>query len=307
MQLSRIKNQIIDGLQPGVRPRVRPLARSWVLVLAVTLLAGCSSVRLAYSNASQLGWWWLDGYFDFSREQAPQVKQALDGLFDWHRATQLPEHAALLARTQAPILEPTTPAQTCRWQAEVREQLEPLLQRALQLAAEQVPGLTEAQLRHLEQRYAKGIDEMRGDFLQDDPGERLTQSVKRAVERAERLYGRLDEAQRRLVRSGVIDSPFDPALWLKERQRRQREVLVTLRRLVAERADADQRLAALRMLLVQTERSPDPVYRAYQLKLGEYNCGFAARIHNATTPAQRLKARETLKGWEDDLRALMAP
>jgi len=148
---------------------------------------------------------------------------------------------------------------------------------------------------------------MRSDFLQDDAGERLTASVKRAVDRAERLYGRLDEDQRRLVRRGVIESPFDPALWLKERQRRQREVQATLRRLVAERADAGQRLAALRLLAERTERSPDPVYRAYQLKLGEYNCDFAARIHNATTPAQRQQARATLAGWEDDLRALMAP
>jgi hypothetical protein len=299
MQLSRIKSRIIDGPRPG--------AGVLALVLAVMLLTGCSSVRLAYNNAPQLGWWWLDAYLDFSREQAPQVKQALDGFFDWHRATQLPGHAALLARMQPPVLEPATPAQACRWQAEVRTQIEPLLQRALQLAADQVPALGEAQLQHLEQQYAKRNDEMRSDFLQDDPGERLTQSVKRAVERAERLYGRLDDTQRRLIRSGVIESPFDPALWLNERQRRQREVLATLRRLVTERADADQRLAALRMLAAHTERSPDPVYRAYQVKLGEYNCDFAARIHNATTPAQRLKARETLKGWEDDLRALMAP
>ncbi len=299
MQLSRIKNQIIDARQGGFR--------ALALLAAVALLAGCSSVRLAYNNAPQLSWWWLDGHVDFSREQAPQVKQALDGLFDWHRATQLPAYAALLARTQPAILEPTTPAQACRWQVEVREQLEPTLQRALQLTAEQLPGLGEAQFTHLAQRYVKGNDEMRDDFLQDDPGERLTASVKRALERAERLYGRLDEAQRRLVRAGVLESPFDAALWLKERQRRQREVLATLRRLAAERADAEQRLAALRLLAAHTERSPDPVYRAYQLRLGDYNCGFAARIHNATTPAQRQRARETLKGWEDDLRALLAP
>ena len=29
-------------------------------------------------------------------------------------------------------------------------------------------------------------------------------------------------------------------------------------------------------------------------------------MHNATTPAQRQAARDTLKGWEDDLRALAA-
>ena len=277
------------------------------LLLAAVVLAGCSSVRLAYNNAPQLTWWWLDGYFDFSREQAPQVRQALDGFFEWHRATQLPSYVALLASTQAPILAPMTPAQACRWQAEVRDKLEPTLQRALALAAEQVPGLGQAQLTHLSQHYAKGIDEMRADFLQDDPSVRLAESVKRAVERAERLYGRLDEAQRRLVQEGVRASPFDPALWLKERQRRQREVLASLRRLLAERADADQRLAALRALAAQTERSPDPVYRAYQIKLAEYNCDFAARIHNATTPAQREKARATLKSWEEDLQALMVP
>ncbi|MBA4177097.1 MAG: hypothetical protein C0505_11135 [Leptothrix sp. (in: Bacteria)] len=277
------------------------------LLAATAVLAGCSSVRLAYDNAPQLAWWWLDGHFDFSREQAPQVRQALETLHAWHRATQLPGHAALLAGAQKAILEPMTPAQACRWQTELREALEPTLQRALQLAAEQVPGLGEAQFAHLEQRYAKGLDELRADYLQDDAGERLAASVKRLQERTERLYGRLDEAQRRLVRGGALASPFDPALWQKERQRRQREVLATLRRLVAERADAGRRLAALRALVAQTERSPDPVYRAYQLRLAEYNCELAARIHNATTPAQREKARETLKGWEQDLRVLMAP
>jgi hypothetical protein len=43
------------------------------------------------------------------------------------------------------------------------------------------------------------------------------------------------------------------------------------------------------------------------VKLAEYNCGLAAQIHNATTAAQRQKARDTLKGWEEDLRSLVAP
>lgn len=277
------------------------------LVLLSALLSGCSSIRLAYGNASQLTWWWLDGYVDFSREHAPQVKQGIDRLFDWHRATQLPEYVTWLATAQAQIMEPTTAAMACRWQAQVRDRLEPTLQRALQFAAEQLPGLGEAQFRHIDQRYAKANDEMRDDFLQPDAAERLAESVKRALERAERLYGSLGEAQKKVVREGVAASPFDPALWLAERQRRQRDVLATLRRLAATRADADQRLAALRVLAVHTERSPDAGYRAYQIKLSAYNCEFAAQIHNATTPAQRLKARETLQGWEEDLRGLMAP
>jgi hypothetical protein len=277
-----------------------------LLALALALLVGCSSIPLAYNNGPQLAWWWVDGYFDFSREQAPAVKQGLDKLFDWHRSTQIALYLPLLGTAQAQVAEPTTAAQACRWQDQVRELLEPTLDRALNSAADVLPSLGEAQFKHLEKRYVKVLAEMRDDFLQADLAERNKQSVKRALERAERLYGRLDEPQRRVISAGVAASPFDPELWWQDRQRRQRDTVQTLRRLVTDKADHDLRLAALRTLVARVERSPDAVYRAYQIKLADYNCGFAAQIHNATTPAQRKQARETLKDWETDLRQLMA-
>ena len=187
----------------------------------------------------------------------------------------------------------------------MREKLDPTLERALGQAADILPSLGEAQFKHLEGRYAKGLAEMRDDYLQPDPADRRAESVKRALERAERLYGRLGDAQKRVLAEGVDASPFNPELWLAERRRRQRDTLQTLRRLVADKADRDQRLAALRTLAARMERSPHAEYRAYQIKLGDYNCAIAAQLHNATTPAQRRAARETLKGWEDDLRSLL--
>ena len=285
--------------------RIKTLIIGLLLVVLGPALTGCSALRLGYANGPQLGWWWIDGYFDFSREQSPQVKRALDDWFGWHRATQLPDYAALLASARQQIGEPTTPDAACRWQDRVRLQLEPALGRAVAEFAAVVPGLTEAQYRHLEGRYLKVNDDMRADFLQPDAAERQRASVERAVERAERVYGRLDAPQRRVIVAGVEASPFSPELWLAERQRRQRDVLQTLRRLSAERADADQRVAALRALVQRTERSPNPEYRSYQTRLTTYNCALAAQIHNATTPAQRQKARETIKGWEDDIRSLL--
>lgn len=287
--MSRIKNTIIG------------VAAALILVL----LQGCSAVRLAYGNGPQLTWWWLDGYVDFSREQAPLVKGALERYFDWHRATQLPDFVALLASARAQVLEPTTPAAACRWQEQIRARLDPSLERALGDAADLLPALGEAQFRHLEQRYAKIMDEMRSDYLQPDPALRLRESQQRAVDRAERLYGTLEAPQRRVIRDGVVASPFDPEAWAAERARRQKDTVQTLRRLVAERADRDTRVAALRTLVARVERSPDPAYRAYQIRLNEYNCAFAAQIHNATTPAQRRQASANIKDWEDDLRALM--
>jgi len=272
----------------------------------LALLSGCSTLRLAYNNGPQLGWWWLDGYLDFSGEQTPRVKQAIDRWFDWHRSTQILDYVPLLVAAQAQVLEPVTPAMACRWQQQWRDALEPALERALQMSADLVPSLGEAQWRYLEERFAKSNAEMRRDFLQPKPEARLKASVKRVVERAETLYGDLDEPQRRVIRTGVVVSPFDPQAWITEREHRQRDTVATLRRLAAERADHEHVVAALRTLVERVERSPDANYRAYQQRLAEYNCAFAAQIHNATSPAQRRVAHERLKGWEEDLRTISA-
>jgi Family of unknown function (DUF6279) len=291
MQVSRIK-RIIIGL---------------LLVVLGPALAGCSAVRLSYANGPQLAWWWLDGYFDFSREHSAQVQQTLDRWFEWHRSTQLAQTTALLAEVAQQMGEPMTPGQVCQWQDRARSHADPALSRAILDFADLMPGMGEAQMKHLEAHYRKLIDEMRRDFLQPDPAERFKSSVKRTRERAERIYGGLGDAQLQVISEGVAASPFDPELWLLERQRRQRDTLQTLRRMLADRADRDQRVAALRALVQRSEQSPNPEYRSYQTRLTAYNCALAAQVHNTTTAAQRRKARDNLRGWADDLRTLLPP
>ena len=289
--MSRIKTFIIGAL----------------FLALVCTLTGCMALRLGYNNGPQLSWWAVDGYFGFNRDQAKPVKRVIDDWFDWHRNTQLGEYAALLASVRQPILEPTTAAAVCRWEDRFRELVEPALQRAIVHFADIVPILEEAQWNQLDKRYAKNNEDMRKEFLQPDPAERLRAAVKRTVDRAERIYGTLEEPQLRLIASYVAASPFNAEMLLVERQRRQRDALQTLRRLVVERADKDQRAAALGALVQRAERSVEPAYRSYQIKLNDHNCAMTAQLHNATTPAQRQKARDNLKGWEDDLRALRIP
>ena len=274
-------------------------------LLAAVLSSGCSNVRLVYSTAPQLTWWWLDGYADFSREQTPAARQAVDTFFDWHRRSQLPDYAAWLVAVQPQLADTLTPAQVCRLQEQVRDKLEPSLQRALVLAADIVPSLGDAQFKAIDKRFAKVNEKMREDFLQPDAEDRAAATFKRTLERAERLYGNLGSAQKRVIKEGLAASPFNPEMWLAERQRAQRDIASTLRKLVADRPAAEQRVATLRSLAQRTERSPDPEYRAYQQRLGDYNCAFAARLHNATTAAQREAARDRLQGWVGDLRAIV--
>ena len=277
-------------------------------LLALLLLDGCSAVRVGYNQAPTLAWWWLDGYMDFDATQAPKVKDTLAQWFAWHRSTQLPDYADLLAAAQQQVMQPATPAQVCRWNDDLRVRLNAAFAQGVPLAADLLPLLKPAQLAQLERRYRKSNLEFEEDFLQQ-PDERQKAAIKRTVDRAEMLYGRLDDNQRRLIAAGVAGSPFDPAAWYAERQALQSQTLQTLARLTAggpARADRESNLAGLKALADRVLRAPPGPYRDYQQRLTDYNCEFIARLHNSTTPKQRLAARDRLHGWEEDLRVLAA-
>ena len=271
------------------------------------LLAGCSVLRLAYPQVPTLAYWWLDGYVDFNDSQAPRVREQLDELFRWHRSNQLPDYVALLARAQAEVQADATAARMCAWFDELAARLDAAYGHALPAAAEIALTLTPAQVDAMERKFAKSNEEFRADYLQATPASRLKAAVKRSVERAESLYGRLDEAQRERIAREVAASPFDPDLWQAERLQRQRDILQTLRRLQADRASPEQAQAALGALAEQARHSPREAHRAYQQRLLQANCAVAALVHNGTTPAQRQVAAATFKGWETDLRALATP
>jgi hypothetical protein len=282
-----------------------------VLLAASLALSGCSTLRLAYNAAPELAYLWLDNLVDFNEEQTQPVRDSLAAWFKWNRTTQLDDYAALLARLQPQVAEPLTPAFACRWIDELSARLKLGYEHAVPMAAELVVTLSPSQLQHLERRYAKRNAEFRSEYLQASPKVRLEVSVKRVVDRAEMLYGRLEDAQRERIAGLVASSPFDPELWLAERKARQRDILQTLGGLLEERKPVREvQLAAaqgaLRALARRFEHSPRPLYRAYQERLAQYNCGFMADVHNLTTPAQRQVALGKLKMWETDLRALAA-
>jgi len=277
-----------------------------IIAVLCAVLGACSALRIGYSQAPDLAYWWLDGYVDFNGDQTPRVREALKQWFAWHRRTQLPDYAAQLARAQAELTADTTPARACEWQGEVVKRVRTAWERAVPAAAELVPTLTPQQIQHLERRYAKANEEFRDDFLQPDLRKRTERTLKRTIERAETFYGKLTDAQRTRIADTLPRSPFDPEAWFAERQLRQQSTLAMLRQFNGDGAAREPLLAALRNQAEQIERSPREPYRRYAEHLNEFNCSFAASLHNSMTPAQRRHAVGKLAGWEADLRALVA-
>lgn len=261
-------------------------------------------MRLVYGQANEITYWWLDGYLDFDDAQSVRARETLNQYFAWHRRSQLPDYAELLRTVANGVGEDTTGTRSCEWFAQVRRRADVAVEQALPEAAALLASLGPEQLRALERKHAKNNAEFKDDFLQRDPAKRQARSVERAIERSEQLYGRLNEAQRKLVEQRVAASPFDPERWNQERLRRQRELVATVTRAQQPQASREAIAGELRDLWRHALRSPDADYARYQQALETYNCEFFAEIHNQTTPEQRAEAQRRLRGWESDFRRL---
>lgn len=276
-------------------------------------------MRLVYSQADEVAYWWLDGFVDFDDAQTPAARRAIADWFTWHRRTQLPDYAALLNRAAVDLGQTMTPAQACAWFGEVRSRADTAVEQLLPDGVTLAASLTPEQIAHLQRKQAKSNKEFRSDFMQPDVAERQRKSVDRAVDRFEQLYGRLTDAQRLQVQQRVAASPFDAQLWQDERERRQRDLLQTLAQLQAPAGSAAGGTtggtaagtaggaALLRGYWERSAgRSPDPAYAAYQQKLQTYNCEFFAEFHNQVNAEQRSEAQRRLRGWESDFLRLSA-
>ena len=278
-----------------------------MLLLSVcALLAACSTLRIGYSQADTLAYWWLDRYLDFSPAQTPQVRQALLQWQTWHRARQLPEDAAQLEQVAQEALSDTAPAQACRWWKTVQTRQETYLLALVDPLAPTLGSLDEAQLKHLQAKFDTSNREWRDTYLRGDSDQRHRASADRIIDRADMLYGQIDSAQRRFISERLRSSPWDPHRWLQERLRQQQETLTTLRAAVQPGLDKAQRTTLLRTWASHSVRPGDEAARGYREQLVRFQCELAADLHNRTTPEQRTHAAERLQDWARDLRSAAA-
>ena len=276
-----------------------------LLALLTALLSGCSAAKLGYNNAPSLTYWWLDNYLDFDSAQTPRVRAELEQLHRWHRETELPAYADALAQWQRAALANLSGEQVCAWVDGARPRLSALLDRTESSLVALAPTLKAEQLDHLARQFDKRNQKWREEWLDGTPAERQARRLKQLTERAEMLYGRLEDAQRAVLAASMNASMFDARQTYRETLRRQQDALQTLRLVQSEPLSEIRKVAELRALLARTVNSPDNGYQTYRAQATRTNCQAFADLHNSTTPAQRAKAADTLKSYEADAKALI--
>jgi hypothetical protein len=261
---------------------------------------------VVYNNSDDVIYWWLDGYADLQGEQKQFTRDTLTDLQRWHRQQQLPEYVALLKRMQTMAPNDITPTQVCAVTEDMKTSFVTLLRFVEPANTKLASQLKPEQLLSIRKRFDKTNKTWKEDWLDPNAEERLRYRIKQATNRLEDFYGRLDKPQRDALHKWLSESIFDPKMSYAERERRQADSMQTFQRMAQEGSATAQAQALLRALTERSFNSPNERYRAYSRELWNENCEGFAKLHNSTTPAQRQRMLEALRGYEQDFKSLMA-
>jgi len=277
------------------------------LIVLMVVVAGCSSLRLAYNNGDTLLYWWLDGYVDLNSEQKSWVQEDIDRLFQWHRKTQLQDYVQILQTAQRQLAAGATQADLQNDYDEIKKRTEALLLKATPELAELARSLQPDQIAALERKFAANTSDFRKKNMRGDKEAQQRFRFKKSMEQFELWFGNFSDEQEALIRKASDARPLNNEIWLDERTRRQNNILALVRRVQSEKLGKEATQAEIQKLIKEGFRRLDNSERkAFFDAAEEANLQLVLTVINMATPAQKAHAQRRMQGWIDDFRSLAA-
>lgn len=284
-----------------------PALRRVFLIVLMAVLAGCSSLRLAYNHGDTLLYWWLDAYVDLNSDQKVWVKKDIDDLFRWHRKTQLHDYTQILQTGQRQLAGNPTVADLANDYDEIKRRTQLLLFKALPELADLARSLQPEQIVALEKKFAANNVEFRKKNMKGDKEAQQKFRYKKSMEQFELWFGNFSAEQEAQIRRASDARPLDNDIWLDERMRRQKNILTLVQKVQREKLSKEATMALIHTLikdsferLEHSERKP--FFDAYD----ESTMQFILTVIKIATPAQKAHAHKRMQGWIDDFNSLAA-
>lgn len=277
------------------------------LIVLMTVLAGCSSLKLAYNNGDTLLYWWLNGYVDLTSEQKDTVKDDIDRLFQWHRKTQLQDYIQILQTAQRQLTAGPTQADLQNDYDDIKKRTEALLLKATPELAELTRSLQPEQIATLERKFAANNSEFRKKNMRGDKEAQQRYRFKKSMEQFELWFGSFTDEQEAQIRKASDARPLNNEIWLDERTRRQNNILALARKVQSEKLSKEATQAEIQKLIKDGFRRLDNSDRkAFFDAAEEANIQLVLTVINLATPTQKAHAQKRMQGWIDDFRTLSA-
>ncbi len=284
----------------------RALRRLFLIVL-MAVLAGCSSLRLAYNHGDTLLYWWLDAYVDFNADQKGWVKKDIDDLFHWHRKTQLHDYVQVLQTGQRQLAGNPTAADLMNDYDDIKSRTQLLLFKALPELADLVRSLQPEQIAALDKKFTSNNAEFRKKNMKGDKEAQQKFRYKKSMEQFELWFGSFSAEQEAQIRKASDARPLDNEIWLDERMRRQKNILTLVQKVQREKLGKDATMALIHTLIKDSfERLERSERKQFFDTYNESTVQLVLTVVKIATPAQKAHAQKRMQGWIDDFNSLAA-
>ncbi len=267
-------------------------------ILLLSVLAGCSAVRLAYDNADLYLRWRIGSYIDVQGAQSDELEERIEGFLDWHRSKALPTYARLADDAAARIQRGLVRSDVVWGYDSVMAQAREGLYAGTQRLAPLLDRLTPGQLQYMEWGIAEDNRKFVRDNVRGSERARRERRATRIVERVEDWVGKLSQAQAERIRQFSERAPLVDEMRDGDRRRLQADVMAILR--------AKQARERLAERISQWQVGRDPAFAAANEIMQKEFFAMALDLERLLTPEQRARAVGQLQRYAQDMRALAA-
>ncbi len=281
--------------------------RTWCLIALMVVVAGCSSIKLAYNQGDTLLYWWMNAYLDLDSEQSEEVKEDIDKLFLWHRKTQLKDYVQILTKAKGQLAGNMTQADLLGDYQDIKTRAEVLALKALPELTDLALTIKPDQLAQMEKKFNKNNETYRKKFMRGDVEERQKNRYKKSMEQLELWFGNFSDEQEAVLRKASDARPLDNETWLAERMRRQQNILTVLRKVERENLSKEAAAPLMKGLVRDMfDRLESPERKAFYDAYIDGTTRFMMTAISIATPAQKAHAQKRMQGWIDDFNTLAA-
>ncbi len=271
-------------------------SRLSVILVTLSLLAGCSTIRLAYDHGDRWLRWHAGNYLDVHGEQADELDERIDAFHDWHRAKALPEYARV-SEEAAHRLDDGLSREDVVWgydslMAQARESLRAAAERI----APMLDRLSPEQVGYMEKRFAEDNRKFARENLRGSEAERKKRRATRTVERLEDWVGKLSKTQLERVRRFSARAPLYYEMRDRDRKRLQGELLAMVRAREAQRRLPEH--------AANFDQGRDPAYAAASEAARQEYYALLLDLDRTLSAEQRAKAVANFRRYANDFTIL---
>ena len=281
------------------------LKKYLLVALFSCLIISCSLVKTGYNNAPTLTIWWLNDYFNFTQSQNLALKTSLQNLHNWHRQNQLPTYITLLQDMQTSFAkDQISAAEACEKIDAIKLSIRTMQIESIPIIVEIAPLLSDIQLQRFQQKLDKRSEKWKAEWWQISKQEQLKARLEKTEDFAEKVYGRLSEAQLIKLKQRLTQADINPEISYKEILRRNDDAFKILTELQNSALSLDEKSQLVKAGFDRIQKSPNQTYQTYADNLANHTCEIIADLHASTSAKQKLHAKNWLQDYIDQVSAL---